>query len=326
MNQPLDDSYLKNHKSKNKTILKIILLLFFIIIDIKLKSIEKKKILKRYQKIPRLKYYFIDINKYKETIKLDDGGKLEIYQNYNNETNLVQSIQTHIANNNNSKSDKVFLIIPGGAYRIVSPLEGLPIAKKFYSYGYSTSILTYSVYPKNFPSNYNQGLQALKILSSKFSKIIIVGFSAGAHLTGLLGTSGKKNIYNTVGMILCYPVISFLNKVHIPSRNNFFGKGKEKDEKLWEKYSIDKRVNNETISTFIWTIKPDKLVPYENSLFMIKSLKKNGIKYKAEIFEDGVHGMALADELSIRFNNKKYINPQVAKWPELAINFFENLI
>ena len=323
MNQPLDDSNNKNRKIKIKKILKIIFVIFLLIIDNKLKLTENKNIFKKYQRNPKLNYYFINIEKYKDIIKLVEGGILEIYKNYNNETNNYQSEESQI--NNNEKSGTVFLIIPGGSYAKVSPREGLPIAKKFYSYGYSVSVLNYSVYPAHYPTNYNQGLQALKILSSKFKKIIMVGFSAGGHLAGFLGTSGKKNIYNTVGMILCYPVISFLENAHIPSRKNFCGE-KRNSAKYWNKFSIDKRVNKETVPTFIWTIKNDKIVPYENSLFMIDSLKKNKIEYKAEIFENGLHGMALADEFCIvGYINKNCINDNVAIWPDLAVNFVENL-
>ena len=51
----------------------------------------------------------------------------------------------------------------------------------------------------------------------------MVGFSAGGHLTGLLGTTQRNKLFNTIGMILCYPVISFIKNAHKGSRDNFFG-------------------------------------------------------------------------------------------------------
>ena len=261
------------------------------------------------------------MNPYKEIINLENNGKLEIYTN--NDTS--KEIQTK-----NSgkiiKSEIVFLVIPGGSYRNIGEVEALPVAKKFFSFGYSSAVLRYSVYPSYYPTQYNQGLSSIKILSSKFKKIIIIGFSAGGHLTGLLGTSGKDKLYNTICMILCYPVISFVNNVHNFSRFNFFGEGNNSTEKEWKLFSIENRVNNETIPTFIWTIKNDKTVPYENSLYMINSLKKYGIKHEYKIYKKGVHGMALADEFDIRKKNKKYKNDKVAKWIFLAINFVENIL
>lgn len=91
------------------------------------------------------------------------------------------------------------------------------------SFGYSSAILNYTVHQNCYPVNYNQGLKAIKLLSSRFKKIILLGFSAGGHLSGLLGTTEREKIFNAVGMILCYPVISFVHKVHKGSRDNFLG-------------------------------------------------------------------------------------------------------
>ena len=320
MNKNINESFF-NINSKNIIILKFIFLIILIFLNTKFKKIEKKQPKEFLKSIPRLSYYYIDMNPYKEIINLENNGKLEIYTN--NDTS--KEIQTK-----NSgkiiKSEIVFLVIPGGSYRNIGEVEALPVAKKFFSFGYSSAILRYSVYPSHYPTQYNQGLSSIKILSSKFKKIIIIGFSAGGHLTGLLGTSGKDKLYNTIGMILCYPVISFVNNVHNFSRFNFFGEGNNSTEKEWKLFSIENRVNNETIPTFIWTIKNDKTVPYENSVYMINSLKKYGIKHEYKIYKKGVHGMALADEFDIRKKNKKYKNDKVAKWIFLAINFIENIL
>ena len=308
-------------KDKNLMVLKLILLIILIFLDIKFKKIGRKNLIEFFKSVPRLSYYYIDIKQYRETIDLMNEGKLEIYKN--NDTSKV------IKTNNSGrllKSEIVFLVIPGGSYRKIGEVEALPVAKKFFSFGYSSSVLRYSVYPACNPTQYNQGLSAIKILSSKFKKIIIIGFSAGGHLAGLLGTSGKDELYNTIGMILCYPVISFVNKVHAFSRFNFFGENKTSTEKDWELYSIENRVNSETIPTFIWTIKNDNIVPFENTLAMINSLKKYRIKYDYKIYKKGVHGMALSDEFAIRHGNLKYKNEKVAKWIHLAINFFESIL
>ena len=308
-------------RNKNFLILKFILLMILISLDIKFKIIARKHLLEFFKSNPRLSYYYIDIKQYREILDLENDGKLEIYTNNDTLKEIKTKNEGRIL-----KSEIVFLVVPGGSYRKIGEVESLPVAKKFFSLGYSSSILKYSVYPAHHPTQYNQGLSAIKILSSKFKKIIIIGFSAGGHLTGLLGTSGKDKLYNTIGMILCYPVISFINNVHAFSRFNFFGENNTSTEKDWELYSIENRVNSETIPTFIWTIKNDNIVPYENTLAMIDSLKKYGIKYDYKIYKKGVHGMALADEFDIRNGNINYKNEKVAKWFNLAVNFFENIL
>jgi len=270
--------------------------------------------------IEKLSFDFMNINNYKETIKLSEGGLLEIFENKD------KTIEIDTKNGKIYKSEILFLSVPGGSYRKLGKPERLPIAKRLFFMGYSSAILLYSIYPEGYPTNYNQGLQAIKILSSRFKKIILIGFSAGGHLTGLLGTTERSKLYNTIGMILCYPVISFYKNAHENSRKNFFGDRYENNEENQKLFSIENRVNSNTLPTFIWTIKNDKIVPYENTLYMIEKLKENNVLFESKIFEKGRHGMALADKTAIRYGIKEYKNKEVAKWLGLAINFIENIL
>ena len=246
------------------------------------------------------------------------GGLLEIF------TNKDKTIQIETKSGKIYKSDILILSIPGGSYRYLGNPEREPIAKKFFSFGYSSAILLYSIYPNCYPNSYNQGLQAIKLLSSKFKKIILVGFSAGGHLAGLLGTTQRNKLFNTIGMILCYPVISFIKNVHKESRDSFFGEIIKNDTKNQKLFSIENRVTSKTLPTFIWTIKPDKKVPYENTLYMIKKLKEKKVFHEYKIYETGRHGMALADE--VRNGIKEFKNKEVAKWVGLACSFINNIV
>lgn len=288
---------------KSLIILKIFLIIFLCYSYYKLKS----------QKI------MLDINKYKEKRELNEGGELEIFKNPS------KNIKIETKTGEIFKSDIIFLIIPGGAYKVVSHIEGFPIAERFFSLGYSAAILKYSIFPKCYPTNYEQGLKALQILSKKFPKIILIGFSAGGHLAALLGTTERKKIFNAVGMILCYPVISFVKKFHKDSRSNFFGNKTKNNKKNQKLFSIEYRVNNDTLPTFIWTLKNDKIVPYENTLFMIKKLKENKVKFDYKIYKKGFHGIALADDSMLKYG-KRYKNNEIAKWVNLSCNFFEKII
>ena len=308
----------ENTKKDKKFIYRISFSLFKMTIILFLLLSNKKLNNQKY--IDKLKYFFLNINKNKQTIHLIEKGILELYPN--DRKNVV--IETK--NGTLFKSDILFLIIPGGSYRNLGKPEMYPVVKKFYSLGYSTALLKYSVYPKKYPTNYNQGLKAIEILSTKFPKIILIGFSAGGHLAGMLGTTEREKLYNAIGMILCYPVISFVNKTHTFSRRNFLGQKNENNTEFQKLYSIENRVNKDTLPTFIWTMKNDKVVPYENTLYMIEKLKEKKVKFEYKIFEKGRHGMALADDSAIRFGIKEYKNEEVAKWVELSCNFFESII
>ena len=289
--------------------MKIIIILFIFY------SIEK---LKNKDFIEKVLYFFLNLEKYKETVNLENGGNLTIF------TNKYKKIQLETKSGKIYKSDILILTIPGGSYQNLAEHEREPIAKKFFSFGYSSAILLYSVYPECYPNNYNQGLQAIKLLSSKFKKIILVGFSAGGHLTGLLGTTQRNKLFNTIGMILCYPVISFIKNAHKGSRDNFFGDKIKNDKKNQKLFSIENRVTPKTLPTFIWTVKPDKTVPYENTLYMIEKLKEKKVFHEYKIYETGRHGMALADE--VRNGIKEYKNKEVAKWVDLACSFIDKVV
>ena len=254
-----------------------------------------------------------------EIIDLGDGGSLEIFENHD------KSIEIETKNGKIYKSQILFLVIPGGAYEFFAEHEGIPVSKKFLSLGYSSALLKYS-YSKCYPIFYNQGLKSLEILSSKFKKIILIGFSAGGHLAGLLGTTERDKIYNAIGMILCYPVISFVKNVHVGSRKNFFGDKNKNNEENQKLFSIENRVNSNTLPTFIWTCKPDKIVDYENTLIMVEKLKENNVIFDYRVFETGRHGIVFSDETIIENGVKKLKNEEVHEWLGAALNLFDKVI
>ena len=119
----------------------------------------------------------------------------------------------------------VILICPGGAYRMTSDREAEAIAVRFMSMGYHTAVLRYSVAPAVYPVALRQLAEAVSLLRRRSgewmidsNKILVMGFSAGAHLAASLGVfwnnrkivdelAMEPEIIRPNGMILCYPVI-----------------------------------------------------------------------------------------------------------------------
>lgn len=254
-----------------------------------------------------------------DNIDLGDGGFLEVFENQDKSTEILTK------NGKIYKSQVLFLVVPGGGYEFLADNESIPVAKKFFSLGFSTAILNYS-FSKCYPIHYNQGLKSIELLSKKFPKIIIIGFSAGGHLTGLLGTTEREKLFNAVGMILCYPVISFVKTVHEGSRKHFFGDKMENNEENQKRFSIDNRVTSNTLPTFIWTLRHDTCVPYENSLYMIEKLKENNVLFDSRIFETGNHGIVFADEKVVVDGVEKYKNEEVSKWLGIALDFMDKVV
>ena len=126
----------------------------------------------------------------------------------------------------------VIVICPGGGYTMTSDREAEPIAMQYLARGYHAVILRYSVAPARYPLALLQLAKSVAYLrehAEEFhidtAKIILQGFSAGAHLAASLGVFWKEKFISEVlhteteivrpnGMILSYPVISSGN-LHI---------------------------------------------------------------------------------------------------------------
>ena len=246
-----------------------------------------------------------------ETLEFDESCYLKIYKNQDSE--------------NTKKAETVVLTIPGGGYAYVADREGYPIVNKFISLGYSSALLVYKVGYGCYPTNYEQGLKSIERLSKLFKNIILMGFSAGGHFAGFLGTTERSKIPSVIGMVLCYPVITLGEKTHLGSAQNFLG-DKFSDEEERKNCSVENRVTETTVPTFIWCTQDDSVVPCDNTLLMVEQLKQHGVKYLEKIFEHGMHGLSLADETTMENNDKNFVNKDVQQWVGMADEFMEGLI
>ena len=246
-----------------------------------------------------------------ETLEFDESCYLKIYKNQDSE--------------NTKKAETVVLTIPGGGYAYVADREGYPIVNKFISLGYSSALLVYKVGYGCYPTNYEQGLKSIERLSKLFKNIVLMGFSAGGHFAGFLGTTERSKIPSVIGMVLCYPVITLGEKTHLGSAQNFLG-DKFSDEEERKNCSVENRVTETTVPTFIWCTQDDSVVPCDNTLLMVEQLKQHGVKYVEKIFEHGMHGLSLADETTMENNDKNFVNKDVQQWVGMADEFMEGLI
>lgn len=202
------------------------------------------------------------------------------------------------------------IICPGGGYRNKAmDHEGVQIAQWLNSIGVSAFTLDYRVNPYTHPAPVIDGKRAVRYvrhLASEYGYdkdiIGILGFSAGGHLAGSVGTYKGDFGYEPSDeidkessrpdfMILCYPVVSFLNHAHIGSYHNLAG---EPSLKLAKELSIENNVDTTTPPTFIWHTSGDQGVPVENSLNLALQLSKYNIPFEIHTYKDGPHGLGLA--------------------------------
>jgi len=206
------------------------------------------------------------------------------------------------------------IVVPGGGYRSVSPTEGELVAKKFFNKGYNTFILTYTT---NLLADAPLKLQPLNDISRAVryvrlhaadlgidpGKIVLCGFSAGAHLCAsacvhyadISDTGDYAAVSNRPdAAVLSYPVISAGEKGHGNSFLALFGNEACAEE--LEYMSLEKHVKRDTPPCFIWHTAADELVPVDNSLLFADSCRKAGVIFSLHIFSEGPHGLSLADD------------------------------
>lgn len=208
------------------------------------------------------------------------------------------------------------IVVPGGGYRIVSPTEGEIVAKRFFSIGYNTFVLTYTT---NVLNNEPLKYQPMKDLSRAVrevrskaeeyhiipDKIVLCGFSAGAHLCASLCVHNEdiedtcqdyRHISNKPdAAILAYPVITSGEKGHRGSFLALCGKNASKEE--LEYMSVEKHVTSDTPPCFLWQTADDEAVPVENSYLFAEACRQCKVPYAHHVFSYGIHGLSLADEI-----------------------------
>ncbi len=244
------------------------------------------------------------------------------------------TLKTYLYDTRNKKSDAI-LVIPGGGYsNVCADREGEDVALAFSVLGLKAFVLTYSTKEKaKFPRPLIEASLAMAHIRENAEayginpdRVFVVGFSAGGHLAGSLGTMWHKQcIYDATGMpyglnrptgmILCYPVLCYFDKTHKGTFYNAFGT-KEPTEAQINELSVERNVDERTCPAFLLHTSDDSAVNILNNVYMQEALAKHNIPFEAHIYPHGPHGIALANEVTA--NSPAMINPAFAEWPRLA--------
>ena len=252
----------------------------------------------------------------------------------------VGTLTTYIHNQSpefcTGRKRPAMLVIPGGAYVLVSDREKEPVALKYFTEGFNSFALGYSVAPLKFPTQLVEAAMAMVYIrenAEKFyvlpDKVAAMGFSAGGHLLGTLTTmydckEVKAALKNKVGLVkpdaavFSYAVITSGEKRHDGSIRNLCGEDKD----LWARVSIENNVNANTPPAFIWATANDNCVPSENSLMLAAAYKAAGVPFELHVFADGVHGLSLCErETSNATGETLLVNDEVKPWLKLSVTW-----
>ena len=184
------------------------------------------------------------------------------------------------------------IICPGGGYHFTSPREAEPIVRRFQDKGYHAGVLYYRQDMLTYPNLVEEALELIRPTrhDRRVGRLIVLGFSAGGHFTGLL-LKHAPDWFSAA--VFCYPVID--------STHHFGPNGsmtnlmhRELTESEQHELAIDRHVNSTWPPCFIWSTTDDTLVPIDHSLQLLQSLRKHHIPTELHFYQSGPHGLALA--------------------------------
>jgi len=205
------------------------------------------------------------------------------------------------------------IICPGGGYAILAfDHEGYKVAKWLNELGITAFILKYRLPSDLIMQNKSIGplqdaQKAIRLVrrnAKKWNlnpdKIGIMGFSAGGHLASTLSTHFNEKVYAAIDSIsarpdfslLIYPVISMNSKItHQGSKNNLLGENP--NEEIVLHFSNELMIDKNTPPTFLVHAVDDKVVPIENSIQYLLSLRKYSIPAELHLYQKGGHGFGM---------------------------------
>lgn len=218
------------------------------------------------------------------------------------------------------KPSKLAIVVAGGGYECVCTLpESLPVAVRLYKEGFTALTFTYGIKNKAIHAidDLNNLIRYLdsnkEELNIDIEDYIIIGFSAGAHLVGLLGTSNfgyKTTCLPKPGLlVLSYPVVTMLEPYcSLTTRRNLLGDSPSLEDK--KRYSLELHVDKDFPRTFIWQCDKDNVVDVHNSILMDQALNKAKIEHSYITYPSNVHGYGVAT------------NTVAASWFEKMLSFY----
>ena len=252
------------------------------------------------------------------------------------------------------KKRPAILICPGGGYFTCSDQESEPVALRFAGLGYHTFVLRYATYTEGgpfpdiskpipvkerdlHPAPLRDVGDAMRFICAHAEawqvdteRIAVCGFSAGGHNAAMYATRWQEDPANPrpAAAILSYALTDYVFKSAYESRQDpgsqaffhasdtaFLGTPTPTAAQL-EDVSPARHVSKDTPPTFLWATAADPLVPVQHTLLMAAALAEAKVPFEVHVFEQGNHGLSLADQASAGALSQ--CNADAAGWAELA--------
>jgi len=219
------------------------------------------------------------------------------------------------------------LVIPGGGYTSEGgDRGGREIARHFASLGIICFVLRYRLPGEGWKNRETVPLQdaqrAMRLIRAGeygVSKLGVIGFSAGGHLSATLALRHAMPVYTRVSpadlldakpiiAAHMYPVITMGPGAHPGSRDKLLGENPSADAVA--AWSLEKHVTADAVPSFLCLAADDDVVPpFPNGITFFGKLQEAKVPSELHVFETGGHGF------SLHWTQGK---PNAA-WPELFL-------
>lgn len=236
-----------------------------------------------------------------------------------------------------SRKRPAVLILPGGGYHHTSERESESVALRFVSAGYAAFVLHYSCAPSRFPTALREAAMAMCYIRERAEDyeidpcmVVALGFSAGGHLCGTLGTLFDSPEVSGIGapgqirpdaLCLCYPVAVSWGNTHEGSFQNLCGE----DGALRQRLSLEKLVRRDMPPVFLWHTREDKSVPCRNSLVLAHALDEAGVDLTLHLYRRGKHGLSTADQMSYPVYDLPQTSWDVPGWLDTCLQYLKEI-
>lgn len=265
-------------------------------------------------------------------------------------------LQTPNAEIDSTRKYPIVVIGPGGAYFWTSWREMEPVALDFLGKGFSCVVMEYATEGRDF---YTKNFDPTKEVVSAFpnplidlaktiallrqnattwaldvAKVNLVGFSAGGNLIGQLGVYwdtdwleelvGKsKTLYAPNSLCIAYGATLMAKQPLLKGfeQLDHATLGVDKSQKRADLANVLDKINEKTPPTFIWHTTKYAIVPVKTALKLGLNLEENGVPYEMHIYQNGPHGLSLADQRTDGSAKHSKSSAQVASWTKLYCNW-----
>lgn len=206
------------------------------------------------------------------------------------------------------KTPKTAIVIcPGGSYFWLDyETEGDSVARSLVANGIAAYVLKYRtggiipfithsryVFPGHrYPMALDDVQEAIRQLRSlgRYSKIGVMGFSAGGHLALSAAVFGRGELRPDF-IAPCYPVVTMSHEcVHKRSRRGLLGEWGRSSKKMRDSLSLERHIPADMPPVFLMNCVDDPIVDYRNSVLMDSALTAHRVAHRYIQYKTGGHG------------------------------------